>query len=334
MTTNLKTIFLAALAATTSPALADVVFSNLAAGDVYEPEGGYVVADYEPFDRFISPAMSFVSAGSGTLDRIQLAMTADNGPFLAIIKVDVYSDFNGEPADLLVSSERRTLFQDYPAANPTILQGFEFPPELTLLAGEQYWVLVSPVTPLSPNYLIWNGNRVGDRGSIGALQGGFPGWNVRPNEERSAFRVWTAQSDILGSNYCSSLPNSSGLPSTMGAVGSAMASDNNLTLLADGLPWGVFGLFLVSRTQGSVPLGQGNLCLAGSIGRLQAPGQIFQAPSNGRVSMRLDLTQIPQGFGFTAAVAGDTWNFQAWHRDLVGGVLASNLTDGISITFM
>jgi hypothetical protein len=41
---------------------------------------------------------------------------------------------------------------------------------------------------------------------------------------------------------------------------------------------------------------------------------------------------IPLGTGPVAILPGETWNFQAWYRDLNPGT-TSNFTDGISITF-
>jgi hypothetical protein len=49
--------------------------------------------------------------------------------------------------------------------------------------------------------------------------------------------------------------------------------------------------------------------------------------------LALDLTQIPQPTGFVSVAAGDTWNFQCWYRDAVGGVATSNFTDGLSVDF-
>jgi hypothetical protein len=97
-----------------------------------------------------------------------------------------------------------------------------------------------------------------------------------------------------------------------------------------------FGYFLTSTTQGFVanPGGSmGNLCLAGSIGRYVGPGQIQNSGAAGAISLPLDLTQTPQPTGSVAIVAGQTWNFQAWYRDAVGGSATSNFTDGLSIGF-
>ncbi|MEM6569520.1 MAG: hypothetical protein AAF957_13990 [Planctomycetota bacterium] len=140
----------------------------------------------------------------------------------------------------------------------------------------------------------------------------------------------------VGTNYCMANPNSSGSTSSMSGIGTDLASANNLTLQADNVPTNAFGFFLTSQTQGFAmnPGGsQGNICLAGSIGRYVGPGQIQQAGANGLIDLRLDLTMIPQPNGFVAAMAGQTWNFQAWYRDSVMGSATSNFSDGLEVTF-
>ncbi len=140
----------------------------------------------------------------------------------------------------------------------------------------------------------------------------------------------------LGVNYCTANANSLGLAASMSAQGSSVASDNNLTLAAADLVSNSFGFFLTSRSTGLAtnPGGsQGNLCLGGSIGRYVGAGQIQQADSTGTITLPLDLTMIPQPTGFVAATSGDTWSFQAWYRDSIGGQATSNFTDGLTINF-
>ncbi|MEM1452791.1 MAG: hypothetical protein AAGI22_27045, partial [Planctomycetota bacterium] len=136
----------------------------------------------------------------------------------------------------------------------------------------------------------------------------------------------------IGMNYCGpGNPNSTGASSEILAGGSPMASANDVTLVASNIPTNSFGFFLTSRTQGftSMPGGsQGNLCLAGSIGRYVGPGQIQNSGQLGEFSLALDLTQTPTPTGFVTIQAGETWNFQGWHRDSVGGSATSNFTDG------
>jgi hypothetical protein len=144
-------------------------------------------------------------------------------------------------------------------------------------------------------------------------------------------------SGSIGTVYCApAVNNSTGNPSALSASGSAVASANNLTLEASSLPLNAFGYFLTSVTQGFVPGAggsQGNLCLSGAIGRYVGPGQIKNSGLLGEFSLLLTLTQTPTPTGFVAVLAGQTRNFQAWHRDAIGGVATSNFTTGLSITF-
>ncbi len=130
----------------------------------------------------------------------------------------------------------------------------------------------------------------------------------------------------VGSVYCPGVPNSTGLPGLLVAGGSAAASGNNLTLYASQLPVGQYGYFLTGLTQGlSYPPGcQGTLCLGGNIGRYN--WDVGQGPT---FELELDLTSMPMNPS-VAVQPGETWNFQAWYRD-VGST--SNFTDALEVTF-
>lgn len=138
----------------------------------------------------------------------------------------------------------------------------------------------------------------------------------------------------LGTNYCTATANSTGATGAISAFGSILAASNDVTLSGANLPAGQFGIFVTSAISGFVPNpagSNGNLCLAGSLGRFVGPGQILQINGSGSMSLSIDLTAIPSGAGTIAVVAGDTRYFQAWHRDGVGG--GSNFTDGLEVTF-
>ncbi|MEL6713164.1 MAG: hypothetical protein AAFP86_05285, partial [Planctomycetota bacterium] len=112
----------------------------------------------------------------------------------------------------------------------------------------------------------------------------------------------------------------------------------SLTLGAEGLPPNVFGIFVCSRETGSVQIGMGGVLLlggsvgGGTIGRFNAPGQILSSGTEGRFELAVDTSQIPQGIAFETIAAGDTWYFQAWHRDVGVGV-ESNLSERYAISF-
>ncbi len=134
----------------------------------------------------------------------------------------------------------------------------------------------------------------------------------------------------LGNQYCGpGVPNSSGASAVITADGSKSVVVNDVTLTAAQLPVGQFGFFLTSQTQGffNPPGSNGFICLGGAIGRFNQPQNIGQGPT---FSIQVDLTAVPRPTGPVAVQPGDTWNFQAWYRD-VGNT--NNFTDAVSVTF-
>ena len=78
----------------------------------------------------------------------------------------------------------------------------------------------------------------------------------------------------------------------------------------------------------------GNLCVTGAIGRYVGPGQIQNSGGAGAIGLDLDLQQMPTPTGLVAAQSGETWHFQAWHRDFQAGVATSNFTQALSLSFV
>ena len=136
-----------------------------------------------------------------------------------------------------------------------------------------------------------------------------------------------------GEEVCEGVPNSTLYPSTLTGLGETSSSANRLTLLCSDLPTGSMGYVIASRQSGFVanPHGsQGNLCLGGEIGRLI--DDMFMAGQDGLATVPLDLRRIPRPIGTVATMAGETWFFQAWHRDDVGGMMTSNFSSAVSVT--
>jgi len=170
--------------------------------------------------------------------------------------------------------------------------------------------------------------------SVAAL---FTGTPINPRVWNGTLR-YNCAGGSLGSSYCGpAVANTTGNSAVLTATGSAMAAANNVTLTASAMPTNQFGFFLTSMSQGLImnPGGsQGNLCLVGTIGRYVRMGQIMNAGAGGTFSLALNLTQTPAGGVFVAIGAGETWNFQAWFRDIGPmGQPWSNFTDGRSILF-
>jgi hypothetical protein len=142
----------------------------------------------------------------------------------------------------------------------------------------------------------------------------------------------------IGTNYCGpGVANSTGQSAEIAAVGSASVAANSLSLLASGLPTSQFAIFINSTSQSFVPNpggSMGNLCLGAGLGRYNGPGQVQNSGMSGAAALALDLGMTPTPSGPTAIAVGQTWNFQAWYRDLIVGTGAvSNFTDAVSVTF-
>lgn len=141
----------------------------------------------------------------------------------------------------------------------------------------------------------------------------------------------------IGTPYCGAQPNSTGAPAALSAFGSTAIVFGDVTLTASQMPTSVLGMFVVSATSDFVvaPGGsQGNLCLGGIIGRYDRAGEMFISDAAGEGELPLDLApfeHVPNQF--LPIGPGDTWSFQLWHRDTVGGVQTSNFSNGLTLAF-
>jgi hypothetical protein len=146
--------------------------------------------------------------------------------------------------------------------------------------------------------------------------------------DQFAFDNMTFCIDSVGTNFCESLPNSTGIRSNLVASGSDVAADNDLTLQAVNLPLNAAGYLINSRTPINFPLADGILCLGPDWGRHIA--QMGNSGGTGSITTVVDLTDLPRPMpGTVMAMAGETWYFQLWHRDGA----SSNFTNGVSVTF-
>jgi len=134
----------------------------------------------------------------------------------------------------------------------------------------------------------------------------------------------------LGSIYCNSNTNSSGNTATLSATGSDVVADNVLSFLMTDGPANRFGYYLMSDSQGFIPLfagSQGNFCLGSPFVRFSAFGQLISA--TGEFPFSPDLTNLPN---MATILPGETWSFQVWFRD-VNPTNTSNTSNALEILF-
>lgn len=206
------------------------------------------------------------------------------------------------------------------------------PAQLRVWPGAPQGGFSAPVTVASPVAGLIAASDLDEDGDIDLLSASpFNGLG------RPVWRLDGQARSRAGVNVCGPAnPNSTGMPARMIGFGDASPTSADLELRTVGVPPGAFGIYAVSTTvTPATPIAgsAGNLCLGGSVGRYDAPGQVLSAGSGGTFSLAIDPAAIEQPNGTVAAMPGETWTFQAWFRDSVGGAPTSNLSDALSISF-
>ena len=120
--------------------------------------------------------------------------------------------------------------------------------------------------------------------------------------------------------------NSTGIGALLAATGSAVATDQDLTLLANQLPVSAPGLFFFGPTQIQTAFGDGFRCVGGATDRI-AP--LVIADASGRAALTVNFN-APYAAAF---VAGAELNFQLWYRDGMAMASGFNLSDAKNILF-
>lgn len=131
----------------------------------------------------------------------------------------------------------------------------------------------------------------------------------------------------LGTTSCIGAPNSAGAGASIAATGSDVVADNDLTLITTGVPAGQFGLYVMGETLTQMPLGDGFLCLGGTLARLDP---VQSASALGVTEAAIDLTQPAAA---PLVMAGATLHYQLWYRDAGPGSAGFNLSNALSITW-
>ena len=206
------------------------------------------------------------------------------------------------------------------------------------LHGPAYYGFPGPsmmsVTPSGGTTGTYTGSAVLNPVQIGHILAGFTYINLHTSAFPAGEIRGQVEADSIGTTFCNAAPNSLGTVGQLAAVGSIVASDNTMELQASGLPSAQFGYLLCSQASNQVfPVAgsSGRLCLVGGpIGRFT--GQVGSTGMIGSINTTVDLGNLPLSPP-VGAQAGDTWNFQLWHRDVSGGIPTSNFTEAVSLSF-
>ena len=125
---------------------------------------------------------------------------------------------------------------------------------------------------------------------------------------------------------CETSPNSVGAGAVMGASGTTSVSSNDLVLEAAGLPSSTFGLFVLGTEPAYSPIGNGYLCVGGTIVRQP----VVASDTVGQARFAFDVAA--PGGGQTI-LAASTLRFQHVYRDIAAGGSGFNASDALRVTF-
>ena len=124
-------------------------------------------------------------------------------------------------------------------------------------------------------------------------------------------------------NYCTSTPNSTGIPGQITYSGDGSMDDNALVLFAIGTVPRKNGFFFYGQGAAQVPVYDGFRCIASSLHRLP----FIRANDFGDAEWNFDVDAPPAVIN-----SGSTWNFQYLYRDTGFGT-GANFTDALSVVF-
>ena len=136
-----------------------------------------------------------------------------------------------------------------------------------------------------------------------------------------------------GTAYCVSVVNSTGQSAETLSFGSGTVSTGHALLATEGLPPGQPALLIASQAAAFLPPINGTVGFQCVIGYLAVfRDSMSFADGSGRVDHDVDLTNMPTRPTSTAVQTGETWNFQVWYRDDMGGA-TTNFSLPTRITF-
>ena len=127
--------------------------------------------------------------------------------------------------------------------------------------------------------------------------------------------------------------NSSGYGGVLTASGSTSVAADDIVYTASHLPAHSVALLVFSLNQRNIPFHEGRMCVGPNLVRLR-----WHVNSNGAGVSQFDHVVSTLALYGTTLQAGETWRAQSWYRDsshqgLCDSAHATNLTNGLTVTF-
>jgi len=140
--------------------------------------------------------------------------------------------------------------------------------------------------------------------------------------------VLDACDDCMAVSYCLAAGNTAGTQALMSSLGSPSIASNDFVLTVAGAPPLKPATFFYGASQALMPLGEGVLCLGWPVQRVQP---LILTDQQGAAALPIDFTSAPFSSGPFAVAPHETWNFQLWYRDPLGGPAGFNFSDALEV---
>jgi len=132
----------------------------------------------------------------------------------------------------------------------------------------------------------------------------------------------------VGTSYCVSTTNSTGVAATISASGTGSIAANDLILRVEGQAQQP-GIFIASRSPVQIPFFNGFLCVSPT--GLQRFLTV-SSPTNGVTTEAVDIPNATPG-GLNVSAGSSTY-FQRWFRDPAAGGGSANFSDGLDVLYL
>ena len=147
-------------------------------------------------------------------------------------------------------------------------------------------------------------------------------------------QIWKIVQDCDATVYCSGQPNSTGQPANLATLGTYSIAANDLVLSVSGLPAFSAGIMFYGGARASAPSGQGTVCVSGSSTQpVVRMAPVLVSDLLGIVNRVVNMNDPQQSVGAGAILPGQTWRFQYWYRDAIGGQSTWNYSSATEILF-
>jgi hypothetical protein len=175
------------------PAMAGTLFSDLGpAGSVYNGGSGWTVSGTGTVGTSFSSADLFTVAGSGSLAVSQIDLAVSNAAGVNTFYATIWTDNSGTPGSQVAGASWNPLSTTTSFGDCCGLVSITGITGVSLTGGQQYFMILGPLSTSDNSWNPWNQNNQGVNGDVQYSTDGGVTWNDMGSNTTGAFDVLSA----------------------------------------------------------------------------------------------------------------------------------------------